>query len=1339
MPSSSPSPDSDDGSDEDVYVVKRILAEGGTDEDRLFLIEWEGYPVEESTWEPEANVLSKDTLKAWQEEKLRQREGLSKPLDTDEFDKVQEEYARRKRRREKLGLPQQSKLAGSDYNKDSSSDEAEEGYLEVQDYEGIPPPKKSRQTRVKRHGSTPRDDDTVMNDASDSSEAPFTDRRQVPKPTKEHSMREDRHIKDARPTKIGVERNNNVHKAPVIETPSATGYQGTANRGPTLHSAIAPKGQSQRGRPRTTGLSGRMAISKPRAPRTIENRILTETRSKEPKAPQLFATKSMERKFELGARALADRPPAQLPRLINPAEYAGQGRIRKRGSAPVSAGSQSSPTPVPASGVAENSQTPVSAPFDEQSVLGSIVPTAPMVSSPVELLPEQESATDEIWKDFTGQKPEKLQRPSHPRKVSFALEETHGDRSEQTSPKAPSSERSPVATFHASPAPMGSTSDTPIHNRPTNAEVQDPVASLPSAPVRKVSLANYSAKQNCVAPMPTSMFQTQDGLGGTTLKSFLGDRQAQDDPIMLTFIDVNVHSMIWGSALQQLQIKGPAFKHICRSTDIDNLKSELNPTLLARGMVTVATGAEKKDQDTISALADYLRVNISGLLYNFDSLNIVIYPTRCEEWKFIEYSIQLQHSGELSFFSFTAPSKIVCDSYNNEAESRMSKMKIEGYENYHLVNEAIFGLSYKVLHQVNKKSTRDFFFLLFPNMAAPIAEHIVAWLQQSNKECRIYTCQQAGAWQQFLGYTANAPEAGSLIIHQTMISLIPRYPKLQKFLFNGLNNVWCVNESFPRGRFFSRLFPQGGTVCLTPGFLSGEPKMALFFLNWFVKNKKASTGTWKLFVCHGVYEFVQNQALRAADRRNELLDSLLSGLTDSEKDILAANKGLSMKHCQDRFDLMNVVGDLIRPKNERERDLDAVIQPDKAHSLLVFADESIKSSDDRGLLGYFAYWSVTHLNRFRKFIAIASNTNPEEHEAVGGTTQATETSKPSTTKSPSDKKSQDQPSSKSPKRSRWNHSAFASVDGANDDHEAESTQTGEQENEHEADDLDPEEPDDDEIDVSIDPELLRFILGTGASRKEAEEFMGRAKGNYDLAAKLYNIYEKNRDKSEGQGKGASPITAKTLPAPLSPVATKSDIPIQTTEDVTMEDAPPVISEVVAPDPPPADASTTAQNNDTDVQLSQASNAGIVTSETGSRFVPRSIRVSGTVRNELNIRPGYIPPEDKEVYKVRRDGSASQGTASVSRSRSGSRGAEDGEVKSAAASVSPGGVLTPVTPMTPGQRRGDPMEGVDGPQESEKVGKSSTLEWYSEKKLKGEEWNHISVVGWKEAFKLLRVE
>ena len=1355
MASSSPPPgsgdgsDSSDGSDEDVYVVKRILAEGGTDEERVFLIEWEGYDREEATWEPEDNVLSKETLKAWKEEKLRQREGLSQPLDTDEFERIQEEYARTKRRRERLGLPKQSKPSQSNSKGDSSSDEAEEAYVEVPDYEGIPQPKKSRQTRVKHDDPAFHDDDTVMNDASGEPVAPPAERRRTPKPAREPSTSEDRHRNDARPTKIESGTKANVHRAPV-EAPSATGYQGTAHRGPAPHSTVASGGRSVRGRPGTAGRGSHMAMSKlkPKAPRTIEHRILTETSSKEAKAPLLFSTKSQERKFELGAKALADRPPAKIPKLINPAAYANLSRIRKKGSVPVPGGAVS--------------QTPGSASGGPQPVLSSTAAVAPMVSSPEELLPQEDATTAEVGKDHAGQETEKLHRPPNARSVSFAVEESDRDQAEQSHP-------SPVATFRPPTAPVGSTSDTPVHGHPASSGAQDPANSVPSAPVRRVSLANYSAKQNGVKPTPASMFnQAQDGLSETTLKTFIGDRQAQDDPIMLKFIDVSVHHMAWGDALQQLQSKGPVFNHICRSTDVDNSKSEFNPTLLARGRVTTATGDDIKGQESVSALADYLRINISGLLYNFESLNIIIYPTRCEEWKFIEYGIQLQHSGQLSFFSFTTPSKIVCHSYNREAESRMSKMKIDGYD-YHLLNKAMFGFSYQGLHQVDKKSNRDFFFLLFPNMTAPVAEHMGAWLRSSNKECKIYTCQQAGSWRQFVRCTAN-PEGGSLIIHNMMIPLIPRYPKLQEFLLNGLNNVWCIDEDFPQGKYLLRLFPHGGAVCLTSGFLSGEPEMALFFLNWFLpkRESRASTGTWKLLVCRDVYKFLSNQAFGAAKRRAELLESLPSSLTDSQKDTLATASGLSMKNCQDRFDLMDVMGKLVRPKNETERDLDSVLQADNTRSLMVFADEDIKPSDDCGLIRYFAYWSMLHLKTFRKFIAIGSNSSPEEHEDV--VVQVPEISNTSSTKPVSGNTPQDRPQSKSPGKSKWKRGAFSSVDGANDDDDFESTRTGEQQNGNghkatgsspvepdiecppgttqtlEADDFHadvfPEEADPDGITADMDSELLKFVEETGASPSEAANFMGRAKGNLECAMKLYKYSEDARTKAEEAAAAAAataamPGAAKTPPAPPSPNATEENAAIPSTEDVTtedvvMEDAPPAAPS----DPPPTDSNPPAQINAPDAQpSSQTSNAGIVTSENGTRLVPRSVRMSGTVRSELNIRPGYVPPEDKEVYKVRRDRSVDRRSASKSRSRSGSRSAEE-KRGDGPASVSPGGVLTPVTPS---ERRKDEMEGVEGAQEGQGEGKLNALEWYAERKLKGEEWSHIAVVGWEDAFRLLRVE
>ncbi|MCJ1369759.1 hypothetical protein MMC20_000971 [Loxospora ochrophaea] len=49
---------------------------------------------------------------------------------------------------------------------------------------------------------------------------------------------------------------------------------------------------------------------------------------------------------------------------------------------------------------------------------------------------------------------------------------------------------------------------------------------------------------------------------------------------------------------------------------------------------------------------------------------------------------------------------------------------------------------------------------------------------------------------------------------------------------------------------------------------------------------------------------------------------------------------------------------------------------------------------------------------------------------------------------------------------------------------------------------------------------------------------------------------------------------------------------------------------------------------------QKTKSGIITSESGERSIPPSIRADGSKRKEIKIRPGYKPPEDVEVYKNR---------------------------------------------------------------------------------------------------------
>ena len=53
-----------------------------------------------------------------------------------------------------------------------------------------------------------------------------------------------------------------------------------------------------------------------------------------------------------------------------------------------------------------------------------------------------------------------------------------------------------------------------------------------------------------------------------------------------------------------------------------------------------------------------------------------------------------------------------------------------------------------------------------------------------------------------------------------------------------------------------------------------------------------------------------------------------------------------------------------------------------------------------------------------------------------------------------------------------------------------------------------------------------------------------------------------------------------------------------------------------------------------VVTENSTKSGIITSESGERHIPSSVRPDGTKRKEIRIRPGYKPPEDVEVYRNR---------------------------------------------------------------------------------------------------------
>jgi hypothetical protein len=185
----SPSPDASDVGDNDVdesssepgddkvYPVEKILDQA-TDANGIecYLVKWEGYPLLESTWEPEEVFEDPSTLQEWEEEKSRQRRGLSKPFDIDEFYRLYEKKKKRDAKRRELGLEPLASYGSSDAKGDSSAEEAEEEVSTLEDSPAITRPKKARFRQLAQNDEVYKKD-AEMKDASDSSDAALADRR----------------------------------------------------------------------------------------------------------------------------------------------------------------------------------------------------------------------------------------------------------------------------------------------------------------------------------------------------------------------------------------------------------------------------------------------------------------------------------------------------------------------------------------------------------------------------------------------------------------------------------------------------------------------------------------------------------------------------------------------------------------------------------------------------------------------------------------------------------------------------------------------------------------------------------------------------------------------------------------------------------------------------------------------------------------------------------------------------------------------------------------------------------------------------------------------------------
>ena len=579
----------------------------------------------------------------------------------------------------------------------------------------------------------------------------------------------------------------------------------------------------------------------------------------------------------------------------------------------------------------------------------------------------------------------------------------------------------------------------------------------------------------------------------------------------------------------------------------------------------------------------------------------------------------------------------------------------------------------------------------------------------------------------------------------------------------------------------TRLLPHGHAFFLTPSFLVAEPEKAYALVKWFGdrgkgKFAKSTPGTWKLVCAHNIRQYLLDLAIEKSAERDEV-EAELQG--QARKDAAIEEKGLSWATCSYRFQLHELIADMLsQPVTKDYSDYDPDL-PDESRSPILYADVSIDADEEKALVTWFAGWAMCRLDRFRKFTVVGTDPTNEKR-AVRVVTTRSKFSEVGERASPKPKESSNAEISNDPDRplvavspasaakarlavaSKLKSAFPSSASGAS---------------------------------PLSSPQTVMKIKGLAASMS-ASVANAPTKPPFPPAQGSGSIgkYSVNQSSRVVGTIGSHTVTLPPSESAESPVEDSDvEMSIETTDSpselvgprhgIDMQAAPETLqfiastganmetaniylsrsddnvnraihlysTETSAMSEEGRDAAFPPQFNNISMFSPQqfdgagderprssgansvsSSVSGIQSDETGRRFVPSSVRSGGTVRPELSIRTGYVPREDRDSYRapLRRhmDG---EGSTSSSRNVSG-RGS----------SIIGTTVARMEVDSSPVQEKGGDDTGAEVVT-AETIGKDvqyeATTTWYERWYKEGKGWEHVHVESWAKAWKFLGVK
>ncbi|KAK5660802.1 hypothetical protein OQA88_12170 [Cercophora sp. LCS_1] len=947
-----------DGPDDAEYEVKSILAESkGVDGDTYYLMLWEGFPIEDCTWEPEDN-LGSALIEMWEETKQKHATGEETPFDVEIYNKAmqkkqkakEERHRQRNAKRQRLGLPLTPPLLRSSRTdkhivSDDEEDEAEEVGLgdNVSDSAPAEPSKRQRLTEALPKLTT------SPTKASSKASSPVEPKGK----SKTQSSSAVSKAQPSRPVKLSSAeapqqgRSSSTSKSQG-ERPSSTGYQGTARKasGGISKPSVAPRGP---GRPaveaklkaKKTGniFSGGTTRKKRN---NLESKMSDKTVE-----PKLFRNLSMTRKAELKGRNKEDIAP-------DPDKLVLFDLTKEKPSKKSAKSSTDDVSPI----------SPGSQPFSPGVQHIASATTALKIGPDVPPKRNSKSVTEpkpvlKSWSSY-GDPSAQPSSSTQPKRVRF-LSPLNGEESQFVEEPEPmdiddSAKVDAQRSRPHSPPPMSSDDMTD----------DLPSSELTKRVIKKMSLSDYSRIKSAQSSQKEFVLGSRPAIA-VVFHGLPGESNA---PWLMDF-------------LTESKVE---FHRTCIANNTGKMETLIS-SRLASGTVDAAIGESRLEK-----VAGFLRDSLAGLFCPRPSYNILVYPAKCDEWNVGAFRQEptAPSDGILRYLIFASTEDCTAVLPPLPTPSpRAGSIPDGAMPKRQLIMDRIMGLDFARLLPskkplLNKKQAADSppsppppnaFYIAFPEDRMSVGSSVCSWLRACDPECLIFVHDFRGSWQVFMEKTRSANAV--VIVHESLVNSLRRIPFLSTRLVSRMDRYWCFAEPIrprhvypsmpvddeelaPGDIHLTELFPDRTVILLTPSFLALESKRTLEILNWFHASIEHRGFRYKLATTHNVYEYL----LHIAGQKSKARDDLKRHQSETDANL----HGLSETDVKDAYKAANVVSEI----QNKQPNMADPYGGDEESSCLICAPPCIDPNDEQSLVNWFGWWSMTRADQFRKFFVVGS-------------------------------------------------------------------------------------------------------------------------------------------------------------------------------------------------------------------------------------------------------------------------------------------------------------------------------------------------------------------------------